>query len=139
MSSDPVSANRILVYVAGPYTNPDPCENTYKAVEVGDKLLAMGFAPFIPHLSHFWHTMSPKPYSVWMDYDLEFLKVCDFVYRMPGASSGADKEVALAKELGIPVVFDFELLINGNPFRETKKRSEAMAKWHSLNSASILF
>ena len=92
------------VYVAGPYTKPDPCINTYEAVKVGDELVALGHTPYIPHLSHFWHTMSPKAYDWWLKYDLEWLDVCDIVLRLPGKSPGADKEVEFAETHGIPVV-----------------------------------
>src|SRR5689334_9793045 len=93
----------ITVYIAGPYTSPDPCENTNRAIKMADQLLARGFAPFVPHLSHFWHTVSPKPYQTWIDYDLEWVKRCDCVLRLCGESKGADGEVALAESIGIPV------------------------------------
>jgi hypothetical protein len=34
------------------------------------------------------------------------LSRCDAVYRLPGASAGADKDVARAKELGLKIYFD---------------------------------
>jgi hypothetical protein len=34
------------------------------------------------------------------------LERCDAVFRLPGASSGADKDVARAKELGLTIYFD---------------------------------
>jgi hypothetical protein len=34
------------------------------------------------------------------------LERCDAVYRLPGASGGADKDVARAKELGLKIYFD---------------------------------
>jgi hypothetical protein len=40
-----------------------------------------------------------------MKQDFEWLKCCDAVLRLPGESTGADREVALAKELGIPVYY----------------------------------
>jgi hypothetical protein len=46
---------------------------------------------------------SPKSYEVWINQDMEWLAKCDVVLRLPGISSGADKETALAEELGIPV------------------------------------
>jgi hypothetical protein len=93
-----------LVYIAGPYSKPDPCENTHEAIAVADRLLDC-CAPLIPHLSHFWHTMSPKPYPEWLTLDLEYLRRCDAVLRFGGPSSGADGEVDFALELGIPVFF----------------------------------
>lgn len=92
----------IAVYVAGPYTKPDPGHNVYNACKAADELLALGFLPFIPHLSHLWHLISPKPYEVWMDQDLGWLNRCDALLRIPGESPGADCEVEFATSLGIP-------------------------------------
>lgn len=100
----------IKVYVAGPYTKPDPCANTNRAVAVGHELWELGFVPFVPHLSHFWHTMIPRPYQDWLDYDLVWLAECDAVLRLPGESSGAEVEVRAANEQGIPVFTSIEEL-----------------------------
>lgn len=94
----------IRVYLAGPYSKPDPCINTHNAIRTADELLALGYIPYVPHLTHFWHTVSPKPYRSWLDYDSAWLQVCDVVLRLPGDSSGADEEVALAKKIGRPIV-----------------------------------
>lgn len=99
---------KVRIYVAGPYTKPDPCINTNTAIVWGNAFMALGAVPFVPHLTHFWHTVSPKPYETWLDYDNQWIPCCDAIYRFPGESSGADKEGALAKSLGIPVFTDFE-------------------------------
>jgi hypothetical protein len=91
-----------LIYLAGPYSKPDPCENTHAAVLLANTLTDV-CAPFIPHLSHFWHTMTPKPYPFWLALDLEYLRRCDALLRFGGESSGADAEVVKAEEWGIPV------------------------------------
>ncbi len=99
------------VYVAGPYTKPDPCINTRTAILVGDRLWASGLIPFVPHLTHLWHTVSPHPYSDWLAYDIEWLLCCDVLLRMPGESSGADLEVAHAERHGIPVFYTVDEVI----------------------------
>jgi hypothetical protein len=91
-----------LVYIAGPYSKPDPCQNTHDAIAVANRLLDV-CAPLIPHLSHFWHTMTPKPYAFWLELDLEYLRRCDALLRFPGESSGADAEIVSAEEWGIPI------------------------------------
>jgi len=45
----------------------------------------------------------PRPYEFWLELDNHFLPLCEAVLRLPGHSSGADKEVHLAQTLGIPV------------------------------------
>jgi len=101
---------RLMVYVAGPYTKPDPCANTHTAIHLGQKLWDLGYCPFIPHLSHFWHTMIPNPYQMWLDLDILWLEKCDVLLRMNGQSSGADKEEEHARKIGIPVVYSIEEL-----------------------------
>jgi hypothetical protein len=103
--------NPKMVYVAGPYTKPDPCVNTRTAIMAGDRLLSAGLVPFVPHLTHLWHTVTPRPYQDWLDYDMHWLKVCDAVLRLPGESSGADKEVAEAGRLGLPVFHSIDGVI----------------------------
>jgi len=97
------------VYIAGPYSKGDVAQNVRRAIEVADILVTHGYTPYIPHLTHFWHMVCPRPYDFWLDYDNEWLKLCDAIYRIPGESSGADKEVKLATQLGIPV-FENDIL-----------------------------
>ncbi len=94
-----------LVYIAGPYTLPDPVQNTHRTITVADELIFDGFIPYIPHLTLLWHLVSPRNVQFWYDYDYHMLKRCDALLRIEGESVGADKEVAWAKELGIPVFY----------------------------------
>lgn len=103
-------AKRLMVYVAGPYTKPDPCANTHRAVHVGQDLWDEGYCPVIPHLTLLWNSIIPNPYQMWMDLDLLWLERCDVVLRLLGESSGADKEEEHARKVGIPVVYSIEEL-----------------------------
>jgi Domain of unknown function (DUF4406) len=94
---------RERIYVAGPYSQGDTALNVRNAYAVANELADQGFAPFVPHATHFWHMLFPRAYEFWLALDKEFLKVCDAVIRIAGPSNGADEEVALARELGIPV------------------------------------
>lgn len=100
-----------LVYVAGPYSSPDPVENTHKAIKIADELYLDGLVtPVLPHLSALWHMVAPHPYEFWLEYDLELLHWCHAVYRFYGESSGADGEVRQALEDDKPVFFKRESL-----------------------------
>ena len=90
------------VYVASPYTKGDVAVNVREAILAGNALADLGYAPFIPVLTHFWHLVCPRPYEFWCELDNQFLPHCDAILRVPGESVGADREVALAKSLGIP-------------------------------------
>lgn len=99
-----MSSRKPVVYIAGPYSKPDPCVNTHVAMTWWDKLYSSGIvAPICPHWSHLQHTHSPREYQEWIDYDLQLLHVCDALLRIPGESSGADGEVTRMTELGKPV------------------------------------
>ena len=91
------------VYVAGPYTLGDVVLNVRAAVLAGDRLLAAGHTPYVPHLTMFWHMLAPRPVEDWYDLDLQWLEVCDVLVRLPGESKGADKECEVAERLGMEV------------------------------------
>lgn len=98
------------VYIAGPYSKGDVAQNVRTAITTADALAARHFCPYVPHLTHFWHLLSPKPYDWWLEYDAIWLLQCEAVYRIPGESNGADQEVRLAQTAGIPVVTDLDAL-----------------------------
>lgn len=103
------------IYIASPYgPNGDTAVNVRRSLEAADKLASAGMAPFAPLLSHFWHFLFPHPSEFWMVMDMEWVKVCDTVLRLPGVSDGADEEVALAHSLGIPVFYNTEEVIEWN-------------------------
>lgn len=93
----------MIIYVAGPYTRGDVAQNVHNAIMVGDNLRAMGHVPFIPHLTHFWHMLIPHEIEYWYAYDMEWLEMCEAVFRLPGESKGADEEVQTARNIGIPI------------------------------------
>ena len=100
------------VYVAGPYSKGDVATNVRNAFSAANQLADLGFAPFVPHYTHFWHIIFPRPYEFWLDLDNQFLPHCDALLRLPGDSSGADKEIELAQSLNIPVFYSIEDLVS---------------------------
>jgi len=101
----------LKVYVAGPYTKGDKTQNVRVAIGVGERLAALDFVPFIPHLTHFWHILYPHPIEFWYAYDMLWLETCDCVLRIPGESRGADAEVYRAKACGIPIYYSIKELV----------------------------
>lgn len=99
------------IYIAGPYTKGDVAQNVRLAIFEADYVTSiLGHVAFCPHLTHFWHLVIPHDdINFWYKYDLEWLRCCDAILRLDGESHGADREVELAMELGLPVyksVFD---------------------------------
>jgi hypothetical protein len=98
------------IYIAGPYTNGDVAINVRRAILAANDLADRGFAPFVPHLTHFWHLLIPRPYQFWLDLDMQFLSCCEALLRLSGVSLGADTEVAEAQQQGMPVFWDIDAL-----------------------------
>jgi hypothetical protein len=73
-------------------------------MEIGTYFNDIGNYAVIPHLTHFLHMTFPKPYEYWIDLDNRIIPSCTAFYRIPGPSSGADKEFELAKSLGLKIL-----------------------------------
>lgn len=116
-----------LVYVAGPISKGDLPENIKLAHEVGLRLLRAGFAVIVPHGSCFWGNRrlgdaflpekqpSGTTHADWLDCDLEIVRRCDCLLRLPGESKGADMEEAEAKRVGIPIYYSVDSAIADLP------------------------
>lgn len=98
---------KCMVYVAGPYSGGDTSKNVSRAIDAGFELRGDGqfIIPVIPHLFHLAHLHAPQSYDYWMAWDNDLLLRCDAILRLPGESPGADVEVRVAREMGIPVFF----------------------------------
>lgn len=90
------------IYIAGPYTKPDPVSNTHRAALAWHLLWEAGYVPICPHVSLVLDLVKPLTAKEWYDYDLEILKDCDILLRLPGFSLGADAEVDFCYERSIP-------------------------------------
>lgn len=105
---------RLRVFISGPYTKDTPEENIKVAIEVAEKLtkLSPNIFPYIPHLSHYWEKLHPKPWEYWVEHGKAFAEVCDIVFRIPGDSKGADEEVNyILSRTDVPVAYTIEALI----------------------------
>lgn len=91
------------IYVASPYTKGRVVDNIRNPILVGDELIKLGYTPFLPLLTHFWDLISPHSYEEWMTMDFVWILKCDALLRLPGESSGADREVehALAHDISV--------------------------------------
>ena len=94
-----------VVYISGPYTKGDVSQNVRNACYAANEVLRIGHIPFVPHLTHLWHLITPKPYEEWLEIDFALIPKMDAMLRLPGESKGADREVELARSLGIPVYY----------------------------------
>ena len=100
-----------LAYIASPYTLGDQATNVAQQIKIGHILLSQQIAPVVPTLNHFMQIMHQRDEEEWMQMDFALLRHCKALLRMPGQSKGADREVTLANELGIPVFRHVESII----------------------------
>ncbi len=80
------------------------------AVAIGEDIARLGFAPLIPHLFDAWFTRFDYDYESCMRQCFAWVRACDAVYRVQNESKGADREVELARSLGMPVFTSMEEL-----------------------------
>lgn len=118
----------MLILIAGPYrsgTQDDPQriqENLDRLEEVAVPLFKKGYTPIIGE----WVALPLMKLAgsqsigdeVWdqMQYPIShsLLEKCDAIFRIKGESNGADKDVKLAVERGIPVYYNLEEVPDAN-------------------------
>lgn len=112
--------NPKMILIAGPYrsgTGDDPARmaaNLARLEEAAHPIFALGHVPMIGE----WAALpilrgagGGAPGSATYDAIMHptahrLLAKCDGILRLPGASAGADNDVRIARERGIPVWFD---------------------------------
>jgi len=115
-----VTTKRMMILIAGPYrsgTGDDPAkmaENLQRLEQASWPIFKAGHIPMIGEwvALPIWHTAGGK--NVGDDLYNEILhptagrliERCDAVLRLSGESTGADNDVRLARERGIPVYHD---------------------------------
>jgi hypothetical protein len=120
MNSSMTTANkRLLILIAGPYrsgTDDDPqkmAANLRRLEEVSWPIFQAGHIPMIGEwvAIPIWQvaggqTVGDKLYDTILHPTAgRLIERCDAVLRLEGASTGADNDVRLAKERGIPVYY----------------------------------
>jgi len=129
------------VYVAGAITGDSHTEtfgNIGHGIKISAKLLKEGHAPFCPFLDYQFLFHENITIDQFYSYSLEFLKVCDIVlvigrpseYRQ---SIGTQKEIATARELDIPIVYD--CYIEDSYLKEFKDTIETYNQLSSIGSS----
>lgn len=97
------------VYVAGPITKGVPIQNVVDGLDAANELRDLGFVPFVPQLSYYWHNLHhAREYEDWLAYDFQWILKCDALLRLPGYSPGAEREIEFCRENGIPVFYSIE-------------------------------
>lgn len=108
------------VYIAGPYSATNPAEewaNVMSANRIGYEVMRLGHRAFVPHAATcFWHAFGGSGpdlgYEDYMDLDFSIIRswaTC-LLYYLP--SPGASRELDLANQLGLVVIYSPNSLPN---------------------------
>ena len=100
------------VYVAGPISTGDMFENVQRGIRAGKALLEAGLAPYVPHFDAYMFPHGTT-WNGFLEWDMEWLAKCEALYRLAGPSAGADREVEMANDLGIPVYMQLTEQLEG--------------------------
>ena len=111
----------LKVYVAGAYSADNIMgvfSNMRRGQHLAYKVIKAGMAPFVPWFDYQFALIGPMEITEYYQYSIAFEKACDVVLvireNLEG-SKGTAKEIQIAEELGIPVLF-----INADEFLEGK-------------------
>jgi len=107
--------NKPLVYLAVPYSHPDPEIKEWRFAEVNKmtaKLMKQGIIVFSP-ISHCHsinkHNELPTDWEFWKHFDEAYLSCSNklLVYKLEGweTSIGVTGEIKIANKLGIPIEY----------------------------------
>jgi hypothetical protein len=119
-----------LVYVAAPFSEGDNATNIRLSMCYSQRLFDSGLVPFNPLLLNQHFIVHPADWTKAIQWCLSYLTKCDALVRIPGVSSGADIEVAMAEKIGIPVFETNEdELDNGRPGYISSSMSTGDAWW----------
>ncbi len=111
-----VAPKPVYVYVAGPLTCGHLINNVSDALRVATLLRRKGYAVYVPHANVMWEVAQPElDTEVWLQHDFLWVRRCDCLLRLPGLSTGADREIVVAHEVGIPVYYTLESLYVDHP------------------------
>jgi hypothetical protein len=108
----------ITVYIASPYTHGWMPTNVRRQMDMGNKLMDLGYYPMIPLLSHFMEVFTSRTEEEWLELDFVWIKRCDALLRLKPldengneiTSPGGDREVQVALDNNIPVFYSIEEL-----------------------------
>lgn len=109
------------IYVAAKYSAPTDVErlaNTGPPILAARELLALGFYPFVPQLSHHIDpTAELFTWNQWMDWCLNWLISCDAMLIL-SQSKGVRVEEEFAEKNGIPVFYTIRALLDWRKEKE---------------------
>jgi hypothetical protein len=101
------------VYIAGPYSGGDIItilHNIRQGIQKASILMREGYAVFCPFLDFLIALMPGETISkeIYQVNSMEWVECCDVMYVLPGweNSEGTKREIAKAKGLGMPIIYE---------------------------------
>lgn len=121
---------RRRIYICGPISRGNLAHNVNQATAAFIALAKAGFAPLCPHWSVYAKPCghvdggtrtiaygcvngnSEMTHDDWMGIDIPWVEVADAVLRLPGESTGADRECEAAFSKQIPIFESVQAIID---------------------------
>ncbi len=117
-------------------SGPSYERNLRRAYDAAGILLKCEQLPFVPHLYTHIDIIHPQTYEQWMMVTQGFITACHALYRIPGESSGADREVEYALQHHIIVYHSMKALLTWANV-EPKKVRQLAADIQRLESPEV--
>ena len=94
------------IYICSPLRG-DYEQNIENAILYCREVIREGHIPIAPHLyfTQFLDDAKPDERNIGLKFGLELVKLCDKVYVYGEPSEGMKAEIALAKQMGIEVIY----------------------------------
>src|SRR5271157_4839342 len=112
----------LRIYCAGPYNAENiigSLDNMRRGMKVAYEVLKAGMAPFCPWMDFHYSLNGPVTIDEYYEYSLAWLRVSDAVLLVEGweSSKGTLREIGEAERLGIPVLKDFDALLEWRKYQ----------------------
>jgi len=101
------------IYVAGTYSSDNVIsilKNIREGIKISAKILKLGHSPFCPFLDHQFSFYEDFTVEDMYRYSIDWLRISEAIFVMPNSdnSKGTQKEIEIAKEMGIPIFYNLE-------------------------------
>lgn len=111
-------------------------DNIANAIDAAEEVIALKAYPYVPQLTSLWQFLRGHDQEFWIDYDFEFLKTCDVVWRLTGRCSRADAAVEDAADQNIPVVYTYAELCEWMVKKESSAHLTLVDESSQISSSS---
>lgn len=115
------------IFIAGAYNASNiinALDNMRRGQQLAYNVIKAGYSPFCPFFDYHFSLIGPMTIEEYYKYSCNFLEICDAVIVVNEGyehSVGTQKELEIARSLGIPIFFKLDDLIEHDVIMSTIK------------------